>query len=498
MRRSIRQSSSMAGLPALTQEQEEIQVQELILQKSQPQVTKCDLDAPHFETKGGHFPRRVVVELRPDPCADIRYTVERVDASAETSETSINAKHPSCRSPLYRKPFVLDEIGVYIVRAVAFKESGLMQQRSLTSVERFAVLPGAAGTLLRHLPSQMVQGVISIASGADRVASGLGNLKATIAEASNVLKSAIHLKIGDGKKNGKTEVGFSIEVQSGRSAQQMVDRLVDPSLVASVAKALDLDAACVVVEAEANALDDVLLSLSWTFPRRRLSGQGDREVDYLDGSCLIYAEDRLLEVVDYRGPQSIHGERVSSASGWSAGSGDRAAIVHSGDVMSDYGGKHALRLRLSMLPASVTDCIFTLSAYNSRDLSKFVAPSMRIFDETCPEHLLSVYSVADAGTSSAVVVCTLTREGASWSVRAHNRLAEATVRDYAPMEAVVSTVQERYARRRRRWPFICLQRLWREDRVLPCATTTAEKVEDVMLPLFDLNFDLFQHVIEFV
>merc|ERR1719401_1665321 len=128
-RRTVRRSSSMAGLPPLTKEQEEFRVQELMLQKAQPQVTKCDLEAPYFETKGGQFPRKVVVEIRPQPDVEIRYTVERVDASTEAAG-SISSKSPTTRSPLYRKPFVLDAIGTYIVRAVAFRENGLMQQKS--------------------------------------------------------------------------------------------------------------------------------------------------------------------------------------------------------------------------------------------------------------------------------------------------------------------------------------------------------------------------------
>merc|ERR1719422_781006 len=99
----------------------------------------------------------------------------------------------------------------------------------------------------------------------------------------------------------------------------MVNRLTDPSLVTSVAKVLNIDASVVEVDAKAKALEEVLLSLSWTFPRRHSPASQQQQVDYLDGSCLVYAEEKLLEVVDYRGPQSIHGECVSSAQGWSAG-----------------------------------------------------------------------------------------------------------------------------------------------------------------------------------
>jgi len=72
------------------------------------------------------------------------------------------------------------------------------------------------------------------------------------------------------------------------------------------------------------------------------------------------------------------------------------------------------------------------------------------------------------------------------------------VRDYTPIEAVIAAVQERYARRRRRMPYVLLQRLWQDDRALPCTKVGDDDVEDVMLPLFDLNPDLFQTSMEFV
>lgn len=510
MRRIVRKSSSMAGLPPPTKEQEDRQVEDLIFQNTQPKVRKCDLDIPEFETKSGQFERSVVVKICPEEGTQVRYTVERVDATAEVTEGgAAGLKFPTARSPLYRKPLVFDEMGVFVVRAVAFKESsgarsseGPVQQRSLVATERYVVLPGASGTLLRNLPSQMVHGAISIVTGSERmITTGLGSLKASLAQAANALQSAVHLKVDKSKDSGIVNVGFSIEVQGGRSAQQMVNGLTDASLVRQVAKALHLDESAVKVDAKAKDLEEVLLSLSWTFPRRRgaggaaAAGQG---VDYLDGSCLVYAEGKLLEVVDYRGPQSAHGQRSSSAEGWSAGQ----TIVHSGDVMSECGGQHALRLRLTELPARITDCIFTLSAYHSQDLSKFIAPSMRIFDADCPDHLLSAYSVADAGTASAVVVCSLTREGSVWSVRAHNRIGDGTVRDYTPIEAKVSKVQERYAHRRRRFPIIRMYTLWQADRALPCGAGQSmgggEYAEDVLLPLMDLSANMFRQVLEFV
>ena len=58
------------------------------------------------------------------------------------------------------------------------------------------------------------------------------------------------------------------------------------------------------------------------------------------------SEDRLLDVVDFRGAHSAvlrcPSQRASSATlEWSAGRGKDACVLHSGDVMSAEGGSHA-------------------------------------------------------------------------------------------------------------------------------------------------------------
>merc|ERR1712137_1023419 len=94
-----------------------------------------------------------------------------------------------------------------------------------------------------------------------------------------------------------------------------------------------------------------------------------------DGSCLVYAEERLVDVVDFRGAHScVFGPTadISSASyEWSAGRGKGAAILHTGDVMSGGGGTHVIRVRLASLPSNATDVFFVVSAYNCRNLSLF-------------------------------------------------------------------------------------------------------------------------------
>ena len=79
-------------------------------------------------------------------------------------------------------------------------------------------------------------------------------------------------------------------------------------------KAEDLE----VEKVESHALEVVKLHLDWTFPKQT-SGPG--KVDYLDGSCLLFEEDALEGIVDYRGGDQGPA-RVTDA-----------AVHHSGDVM---------------------------------------------------------------------------------------------------------------------------------------------------------------------
>lgn len=95
-----------------------------------------------------------------------------------------------------------------------------------------------------------------------------------------------------------------------------------------------------------------------------------------------------------------------------------------------------------------------------------------------------------------MVVCSLTRTSDAWTVRAHHRTGDGTVRNYAPIEAIIVPVQERYGKIDRRLPYVLLYNLWVADRVLPCGASGQD--EDVLMPLFDLRPELFRCIMEFV
>jgi len=260
-----------------------------------------------------------------------------------------------------------------------------------------------------------------------------------------------------------------------------------------------------VAEAVGRPLSEALLSVGWTFPADHAVSQG--QPDYLDGSCLIYAEERLLDVVDFRGAHSAavgcHSQKASSATyEWSAGRGKGAGVLHSGDVMSAEGGTHVIRVRLADLPACATDCFFAISAYNCRNLSLFRSLNVRLLDADCPTQPLAKLSIQDVPPrASAVIVCSLGRRFDSWTVRCLHRACDATVRDYTPMEAAVNPFQEGHVRWRRRRPLMLVASLWQAGRALPIereGEDACEEACDLIMPLLKLPAILFQCVVQFI
>jgi len=464
------------------------------------------LPSPEFSVEGGTFAEQVMVTLTCEQGLQLRYLVEKLPEEEDSAE---RGRHTQLviDGLLYRRPFVLDEYGTYVVHAMCTREDRDFQVSEVVS-QRFVIRPTDVvplrGAKLAELPGQMVRGLFRFAGTTTKaIAPRLETVRRAIANAAKTVESrvCVHLKV-DSKKKGKlssgVEVSFSVQVARGEDAQAMERGITDPSLVEKVADLTGLPCRKVVVEAQARSLEGVLLHLAWTFP----SG-GSR--DYLDGSAMVYAEDRLLDVVDYRGAQSVHKSSSSSAScEWSVGRGRDATILHSGDVMSRSGGRHAIYVQLSDLPQIVTEVFFTLSAYYCRNLSKFVAPRVCFFDAVDTRHLLTEYQVADAGCASAAVVCSLQRDrsggssggsAGTWSVVAYGQTCDGTVRDYSPIEAAIAPVQAKYDNWRRREPLVLLSALWDAGRALPKGSA---RREDVTIPLLEIERDLFRHAVSFL
>lgn len=98
--------------------------------------------------------------------------------------------------------------------------------------------------------------------------------------------------------------------------------------------------------------------------------------DYLDASCLVFDKKNFLEPIDYSKRST-------------------AGIVHSGDRMTSTTGHHYIHIDLKSLNNNVTNCFFTLSAWNSPTIEYYPNPSMTMYDKQQPTVPLCNYGRFD-------------------------------------------------------------------------------------------------------
>ena len=123
------------------------------------------------------------------------------------------------------------------------------------------------------------------------------------------------------------------------------------------------------------AFKRVIFQDDWTF---------DGDTKFLDATCLVYKEKKLIETIDY-----------------SSTIGKKRAIVHSGDVMTETSGSHTIEINLSRLDGDT--CIFVLSAWSEATLFDIKSASVSFYD-------------ADADRSTTAALC-------SYNLDAHDKIA---------------------------------------------------------------------------
>lgn len=164
-----------------------------------------------------------------------------------------------------------------------------------------------------------------------------------------------------------------------------------------------------------DSLDHVCLDLIWGYPDNVLR-------DFLDASVLIYSDEGCQNIVDYKSKSFEN------------------AVEHSGDVMDDDKrlGHHTINVKLKSLPSTIDKLFFTLSAWNSPNISKYKNPRMRFFDPREPEAELCGYQMEHAGQSQAVILCSLSKINEGWKVLSPCLLSAGNARDYTPLKQTIS------------------------------------------------------------
>jgi len=171
----------------------------------------------------------------------------------------------------------------------------------------------------------------------------------------------------------------------------------------------------VLYEITNKSLDNVIFDLFWGYP---VSG-----CDYLDASVLMYKGQSFQAVVDYR-HTAFQG------------------VFHSGDVMDHAKslGHHTINVKLKSLPAAVDKLFFTLSAWNSPNISKYKNPSLRFFDAREPSKQLCSDHMQHAAYSQAIIMCSLCKINGMWKVFSLRKLSAGNARNYAPLQQTIGGI----------------------------------------------------------
>ncbi|XP_067672832.1 uncharacterized protein [Haliotis asinina] len=163
--------------------------------------------------------------------------------------------------------------------------------------------------------------------------------------------------------------------------------------------------------------DHVVFDLYWGFP---VSG-----VDYLDASCLLYNGTQFLHLCDYRHLSCVTG-----------------AVKHSGDILDRIKnqGHHVINVYLKKIPSNVTHLFFTLSAWNSPNISKYPNPSLKFYEADKPHTDLCKTSFTHANHSEAVIMCSVSRSGGQWAIYESGKLSTGNARHYDPIKGSIQTL----------------------------------------------------------
>lgn len=150
--------------------------------------------------------------------------------------------------------------------------------------------------------------------------------------------------------------------------------------------------------------------------------------DYLDASVLFFSGNQFQKIADYRQKLRFSG-----------------AVYHFGDVMDDKKrrGHHTINVKLKSLPTYIDKLFFTLSAWNSPNISKYKNPSLRFFDAKEPTKQLCSDEMQKAAYSQAIIMCALLKIVRTWNVfrlKTLNTLSAGNAKDYTPLKQTIGGI----------------------------------------------------------
>lgn len=155
-------------------------------------------------------------------------------------------------------------------------------------------------------------------------------------------------------------------------------------------------------------LTKVRMGLGWDPVKKKagffgsLMGGGADDID-LDASCLLLdAQKNLLDVVWFRQLQSRDG-----------------SINHSGDNRTGEGDgdDEVVSVDLTRIPAGVSHLAFTVCSFRGQTFNEVGGAFCRLVDDTNNTEMAR-FNLADKGAHTGVVMAIVSRDGAGWQMKA--------------------------------------------------------------------------------
>lgn len=156
-------------------------------------------------------------------------------------------------------------------------------------------------------------------------------------------------------------------------------------------------------------LAEISMGLGWDpikkksgFFGKLLGGGGSEEID-LDASCLIFdANKNLLDTVWFRQLKSKDG-----------------SIVHTGDNLTGDGDgdDETINVNLAQLPANVTSLVFTVNSFRGQTFNEVDNAFCRVVDQATGNELAR-FELKEQGSHTGVIMAVVKKVNGAWEMKA--------------------------------------------------------------------------------
>jgi len=168
---------------------------------------------------------------------------------------------------------------------------------------------------------------------------------------------------------------------------------------------------------EISNIKNIKFDLYWGYPK---TGRKD----YLDGSCLIYAEREFKCHVDYRAREALK------------------CVNHSGDIMGITTGHHIITIDVDKLPANITHLYFTLSAWNSPTIGHYPNPTVQLLESSTNKNLCQPVSFNNLCNDQAVIMYVLRKIHNEWIITQEEKPSQGNAKNYSPLRTTIATIYD--------------------------------------------------------